>query len=275
MGFEMRKKGKFERVEEFTKRMKEVHEEAKAVLRKSQEEMRKYTDKKRSEPEEYKVGDWVLLSTKDLKFQMQRRYSEKLTEQFVGPYKVKRIISTNAIELELPSTIKIHPVVNVSRVHMYRDQVEDQRKEQPLPVVIKGEEHEVEKILNKKKFREKDRYLVHWKEYTTEEDTWEPRENLENTKDLVEKFEEKYGKESRQTRKENHKEFYRGELPEKYMAKILYRWNNKRFDQEYWRQLERNWRHWKREQQKKRKTLEMIQEEQEQEQEMVGPRIEE
>ena len=76
-------------------------------------------------------------------------------------YKVKKIISTNAIELELPSTIKIHPIVNVSRVYMYRDQVEGQRKEQPLPVVIKEEEeYEVEKILNKKKFREKDRYLV-------------------------------------------------------------------------------------------------------------------
>ena len=47
----------------------------------------------------------------------------------MGPYKVKRIVLTNAIELELPSTIKIHPVVNVSRVYIYRDQVEGQRKE--------------------------------------------------------------------------------------------------------------------------------------------------
>ena len=50
-----------------------MHEEAEAALRKSQEEMWKYTDRKRSEPEEYKVGDWVILSTKDLKYQMQRR----------------------------------------------------------------------------------------------------------------------------------------------------------------------------------------------------------
>jgi len=78
--------------------------------------MQKYVDRKRSKLKEYKVGDWILLSTKDLKYQMQRRQSEKLTEQFVGPYKVKRIISTNAIELELSSSIKIHLVVNVSRV---------------------------------------------------------------------------------------------------------------------------------------------------------------
>ena len=79
----------------------------------------------------------------------------------MGSYKIKRIISINTIELELPSIIKIHPVVNVSRVHMYKDQVEGQKKEWPLPVIIKGEEeYEVEKILNKRKFREKDRYLV-------------------------------------------------------------------------------------------------------------------
>jgi len=44
------------------------------------------------------------------------RRTKKLTEQFVSLYKVKRMVSTNAIKLELPDTIKIHPVVNVSRV---------------------------------------------------------------------------------------------------------------------------------------------------------------
>jgi len=68
MEFKMLKKGKFEKAEELTKRIKKVHEKAKAALRKSQEEMRKYADRKRNEPEEYEVGDWVLLSTKDLKF---------------------------------------------------------------------------------------------------------------------------------------------------------------------------------------------------------------
>jgi len=47
---------------------------------------------------------------------MVGRRTEKLTERFVGPYKVKAIISTNAIELELPNSIKIHLVVNVNRV---------------------------------------------------------------------------------------------------------------------------------------------------------------
>ena len=73
----------------------------------------------------------MLLSTKDLKFQMVGRRTDKLIERFVGPYKVKKVISADAIELELPSTVKIHPVVNVSRVYKYRNQVEGQRKEMP------------------------------------------------------------------------------------------------------------------------------------------------
>ena len=129
MGFELRKKGRFEKAEEFATRMKEVHEEAEATLKKSQEEMRKYVDRKRSEIEEYRVGDQVLLSTKDLKYQIKERQLEKLTERFIGPYQVKGIISTNAIELDLPNTVKIHPVVNVSRVRRYKDQVEGQKKE--------------------------------------------------------------------------------------------------------------------------------------------------
>jgi len=81
--------------------------------------MKKYADKKRSDVEEYKVGDLVMLSTKDLKYQMVRRRTEKLTERFVGPYKIKKIVLSNTVELELPSMIKIHLVVNVSRIRWY------------------------------------------------------------------------------------------------------------------------------------------------------------
>jgi len=90
-----------------------------------------------------------MLSTKDLKYQMVSRRTEKLTERFVGPYKVKKIVLANVVELELPSTIRIYPVVNISRIHRYIGQVEGQRKEQPAPVIIKGEEEwEVERILS-------------------------------------------------------------------------------------------------------------------------------
>ena len=146
----MRKKRKYERVEKFVTKMKEIQEEAKVALGKVQEEIKKYIDRKRAEVDEYKVEDLVMLSTKDLKYQIVRRRTEKLMKRFVGPYRIKKIISLNVVELELPSIVKIHSVVNVSRIQRYVGQVEGQRKEQPAPVVIEGEEKwEVERILNK------------------------------------------------------------------------------------------------------------------------------
>jgi len=127
MGFEGRKKGKYQRTEKFIEKIKEIQEEVKATLRKAQEEIKKYMDKKRGEVDNYKVGDSVILSTKDLKYQMVGRRTEKLTERFVDPYRIKKIVSLNVVELELPSTVKIHPVVNVSRIHKYIGQVEGQK----------------------------------------------------------------------------------------------------------------------------------------------------
>jgi len=174
MGFELRKKGRLEGAEKFAKRMKEVQEEAKAALGKAQEDMRRYSNRHRLEVVGYKIGDLVLLSTKDLKWQMVGRCSEKLVERFVGPYKIKVIISSNIVELELPATVKIHLVVNVSRIKQYVDQVDSQRKETRQSVVIEEEEEwEVEKILNKRKVRGKDKFLVQWKGFTAEGDTWE------------------------------------------------------------------------------------------------------
>jgi len=112
--FKLRKKGRYKGAEKFAERITNVQKETKAALQKAQKDMKRYVDRKRGEVEEYRIGNLVLLSTKDLKYQMVRRCMDKFTECFVGPYKVKAIISSNAIELDLSTTVRIHPVVNVS-----------------------------------------------------------------------------------------------------------------------------------------------------------------
>ena len=97
MGGDIRKKGKVEKATEFVERLKKVQEEAGAALRKAQEKMKKYTDRKRKEMEEWRKEDRVLLSTKDLVF--KKRPVRKLVDQYVGPYTIKEIVSTNAIKL--------------------------------------------------------------------------------------------------------------------------------------------------------------------------------
>ena len=60
----------------------------------------------------------------------------------------------------------------------------------------------MERILNKRKVRGKDKYLVRWKGFMAERDTWEGRENLENAKELVEEFEKEYRKDDREVRRQ-------------------------------------------------------------------------
>lgn len=123
---------------------------------------------------------------------MVSRRTEKLTKRFIGLYKVKKITLANVVEFELSSIIKIYPVVNISRIHRYIEQVEKQKKEQLALVIIKEEEQEIKKILNKQQIKGKDKYLVWQKGFTAELNTWEGIENMGNTKKVVEEFEKEY-----------------------------------------------------------------------------------
>ena len=66
----------------------------------------------------------MLLSTNDLTWQIRNREMKKLIKKFVELYKIKKIILENIVELELLASMKIHPVVNVSRITLYQEQIE-------------------------------------------------------------------------------------------------------------------------------------------------------
>ena len=162
--------------------------------------MKKFADRKWGEGEEYRIENLVLLSMKDLKWQIKGKKLKKLTEYFIGLYKVKGIISSNIIELKLPKFIRIHPVVNMSWVQLYKPQVDGQKILPKLVIIKREEKFEIEKILNKKMVKGKKKFLVKWKGYTAKEDTWESRENLENAKELVKEFEREYEEETKELR---------------------------------------------------------------------------
>jgi len=142
--------------------------------------------------------------------------------------------------------MRIHLVINVSQIVQYKEQVEGQKKEEGKLVKVKGvEEWEVEKILNKKKIRGIEKYLVQWKSFMAERDTWERRENLKNTRKLIEEFKQG-GIEVRQQEKiekrKGEDEYRRMELLEEYIAKLLYVWDDRKFEEEYLKKLEKNWK---------------------------------
>ena len=101
-----------------------------------------------------------MLSTKDLVF--RERLTKKLMERYMRPYVIEEVISRNTMKLRLLASMRIYPVVNVSRVVRYREPVKRQRVEEPKPVKVEGvEEWEVKKILNKRNIWRVDKYLVY------------------------------------------------------------------------------------------------------------------
>ena len=152
-----------------------------------------------------------------------------------------------------------------------------QKKEEGKLIEVEGvEEWEVEKILNKKKIRGVEKYLVQWKGFTAEGDTWERIENLKNTKEAIKEFEGKMSVEVRRQEKidmAEERDFRRGELPGKFTAKMLYRWDDQKFEEEYLNKLEKNWKKWKRDRQiNENEYLRRVEEKMEEENEMIGRR---
>ena len=80
-----------------------------------------------------------------------------------------------------------------------------------------------------------------------EENTWEGVEKLKNAMRKVEEFKKgRFDKEIQRIRIKKEKEmklnleieeFKREKLPERYMAKLLYGWDNKKFDEEYLKKI--------------------------------------
>jgi len=97
MEIDLRRKEKMEKAMEFAERMRKVQEEAGVVLTRVQKEIKRQADRGRKKVEEWKVGDKVMLSTKDLVF--KERLVKKLVNQYVGPYIINEVISTNVVKL--------------------------------------------------------------------------------------------------------------------------------------------------------------------------------
>ena len=123
--------------------------------------------------------------------------TNKLGEQRVGPFPVTRAVGKLAYELELPATWKIHPVISVVHLEPHREDHYG-RDVQPPPEIIKDdddddghEEYEVETILRKRynRRRKRQEWLIKWKGYGSERNTWEPEEHLDHAKSLLEEFE--------------------------------------------------------------------------------------
>ena len=110
MEIELRRAGKSELAKEFAECMKEIYKEASTALSKAHDDMTHYADQHRGSAPEYKIGDKVWLSMKGIKINQPSR---KLAEQQLRPFKIVKVVSPNMVKLKLPTSFKIHNVINV------------------------------------------------------------------------------------------------------------------------------------------------------------------
>ena len=158
----------------------------------AQERYKEQADKSRLEEPSFEVNDKVWLNRAHI---TTDRPAKKLDWRYLGPVKIKKKIGRRAYELELPHSWKIHPVFHISLLEkVTKDNFS--RKPEPVPAVVidDHEEWEVEGILNYKLRRKQPWYLVKWKGYREEEQTWEPLSHLDNAKEAINEYHVKYPK---------------------------------------------------------------------------------
>jgi hypothetical protein len=178
-----------ETASEFVERMDNVQAEAKSSLKMAQEDMKRFYDRKHISSPSYKVGDLVWLEASHISV---LRPSKKLSDKRYGPFKILAQYGS-AYKLDIPRTWRtIHPVFNEVLLSPYIPPSFSSQKQPPPPPAEIDEEdylsYQVESILDSRRRGRGVQYLVHWKGYSQEENTWEPRRNLTNTDEVLEEF---------------------------------------------------------------------------------------
>ena len=172
---------------------------AREMIRKAQSRQAQYVNQHRRDIK-FRVGDRVLMSTANLKLVGDNR-SIKFAQRYIGPFEVKRVVNDNAYELALGQQMRIHPVVNVSRLIPWRDGMLTHPHRipshtRPPPEVIQddgAELYEIERILAKRgvgsgRGRNVE-YLVEWKGYPIWEASWVKVKDMGDARRVIKEYE--------------------------------------------------------------------------------------
>jgi hypothetical protein len=163
---------------------------AASALEKASGVMRKHYDARRNDSDPLKIGSKVWLEGTNI---TPFRPMKKLAEKRYGPFTVLEKVGSSSYKIEIPKTWKgIHPVFNETLLTPLREPLATQNQLAPPPIVQPDElvEYEVEEILDSRRRRNKQFYLVKWQGYGHEENTWEPLSNLGRAKDALAAYKE-------------------------------------------------------------------------------------
>jgi hypothetical protein len=162
-------------VQNFVEQLEQVRKQAKTSLEQARKTMEKQNGKQKVP--DFPDGTKVWLSAENID---TTRPSKKLDTKRYRPFKIVRKAHGRSYELDLPAQWKIHPIFHNHLLTQYTEPAADVQKkpDPPLPKVIgQFQEHEVEEVLDSRYRYKKLQYLVKWKGFRNEENTWEPKIN--------------------------------------------------------------------------------------------------
>ena len=107
---------------------------------------------------------------------------KKLGHTAEGPFRVVRNIKNTAYQLHIPNS-RIHNVFHAGLLDKADPSTLLARN---LGVKIRKKEYEVRKILGERKVKGQRQFLVSWKGYGSENDQWEPEQNVKHAKKIGE-----------------------------------------------------------------------------------------
>jgi len=173
-------------------RMRAAIDEAKSAIHKAQDDMKRYYDRRRTLALVFKPGDKVFLDASDIQ---TTRPLQKLSHRRLSPFVVEWRIGPMAYRLRLPHGIKqLHPVFNVMKLTPAPDDpiTGHKTEDHPPPVVINRElEWEVKEILDSRWHQRRFQYLIKWKGYGHEHNSWESASEV-SAPELTAKFHRKH-----------------------------------------------------------------------------------
>ncbi|SGZ27897.1 BQ5605_C026g10216 [Microbotryum silenes-dioicae] len=177
-------------VPKYLQHLRSVQETARKQILQAQETQARFANLKRKPSPPFKIGDQVLLNRKNIQ---TSRPSSKLDSHKLGPFRIQQIISPVAFKLELPASMKIHPVFHVSLLEPYQANSLASRcsNPPPPPEIINGEEeYQVEQILDSRNNRRSRRleYFVDWTGYGPQDRQWVSAADFDDDDSLVIEF---------------------------------------------------------------------------------------
>ena len=155
----------------FSTDMRQAITHTQLLLEAARSRMRQVANPTRKDTPALRPGDQVMLSTKYIKLQLGDSCS-KLLPRYVGPFTILSTVGPVAFRLQLPDTMRIHPVFHTSLIKPFKPRPGDPAVHPPVLVVNDNEEYEVEALLGKRAARSGPQYLVKWKGYGHEHNEW-------------------------------------------------------------------------------------------------------